>query len=68
MTLAGRLEEVEADTPDAFMKRRELVRLLVTRIVTGRDEDDQIQVQITYRFGPQEEDAVVSGVQNVKRR
>ncbi|HZY57211.1 MAG TPA: hypothetical protein VFE09_05370, partial [Rubrobacteraceae bacterium] len=46
------LEEVEADTEAAFAKRRELVKLLVERIVASRDEEGRPKVDITYRFGP----------------
>ena len=52
LTLRERVEEVEADTEEAFEKRRELVRLIVERINVDRDEDGHTQVQITYRFGP----------------
>ena len=45
---------VEADTKEAFEKRRELVRLLVGRI--NVDRDGRTQVQITYRFGPPPEE------------
>jgi hypothetical protein len=37
--LADNLEEVDGDTPAAFERRRELVRLLVQRITVGRDEN-----------------------------
>jgi len=52
MTLRENLQEVEADTQEAFDKRRELVRLLVDRIVVSRTEDDRPRLDITYRFGP----------------
>ncbi|CAN5756008.1 hypothetical protein BH24ACT18_BH24ACT18_04120 [soil metagenome] len=52
MALAQNLAEVEADTDDAFEKRRELVKLLVQRIDLGRDEEGRARARITYRFGP----------------
>jgi hypothetical protein len=60
LTLRERLSEIEADIPEAFQKRRELVRLLVERITTDRDESGHPRVQITYRFGPPEESFVPS--------
>jgi hypothetical protein len=48
-----RLAEVEEDTPEAFGKRKQLVRLLVESISLGkRQQDGRAEVQITYRFGP----------------
>jgi len=52
MALAKNLTDVEADTAEAFEKRRELVRLLVERITVGRNEEGRPKVEITYRFGP----------------
>jgi hypothetical protein len=71
MTLRERIAEVEGDTEEAFEKRRELIKLLVERIDSGRDENDRARVQITYRFGPpsehsgeaEHEDGFVGGVQ-----
>jgi site-specific DNA recombinase len=64
--LSRRIEEVEEDTEEAHQKRRELVKLLVERIVAGRDENGAVQVHITYRFGEpepvDEEDVSVNGV------
>ena len=60
LALREGVSEVEADTPEAFQKRRELVRLLVERITIGRDENGQPRVEITYRFGPPSEDSVPS--------
>ncbi len=54
LTLRDRVEEVEEDTPEAYRKRRQLVRLLVSGITAGRDADGQLDVRITYRFGPPE--------------
>jgi hypothetical protein len=65
--LRERVEEVEADTPEAFLKRRELVKLLVEQITTSRDEDGRPRVEIVYRFGPQSaelEDPFVPSVLN----
>lgn len=50
--LQERAEEVEDDTPEAFIKRQQLVRLLVEGIRLGRDEDGETTVEVTYRFGP----------------
>jgi hypothetical protein len=61
---------VEEDTPEAFEKRRRLVKLLVERITAGRDEYGVTQVRKTYRFGPPseagsgEEGRFVSGINN----
>src|SRR5215217_6014478 len=52
MTLRENLQEVEADTQEAFDKRRELVRLLVDRIAVSRTEEGRPRLDITYRFGP----------------
>ena len=54
LTLRDRVEEVEEDTPEAYRKRRHLVRLLVSGITAGRDTDGRLDVRITYRFGPPE--------------
>ena len=66
LTLRERLSEVEEDTEEAFEKRRALVKLLVAGITAGRDEDGELDVRITYRFGPpepaREEDMFVGGV------
>jgi site-specific DNA recombinase len=63
-TLADNLAEVEADTPEAFGKRRELVRLLVEKVTADRDEDGHARVEITYRFGPPPDEGIVTSVQN----
>ena len=55
LALRERLEEVDADTKVGRATRRELVQLLVERITVASTEDGQIQVLITYRFGPPEE-------------
>jgi hypothetical protein len=50
--LRERAEEIEEDTPEAFYKRQQLVRLLVEGVTLGRDEDGQTSVEVIYRFGP----------------
>jgi hypothetical protein len=68
LTLRERLSDVEEDTEEAFEKRRELVKLLVVGITAGRDEDGNVDVRITYRFGPpepaHEEAMFVTGIQS----
>ncbi len=64
LILRERASEVEADTPEAFRKRRELVRLLVDRISNDRDENDHKRVEITYRFGPPPEESFVPSERN----
>jgi hypothetical protein len=59
LTLSERGSEVEADTPEASQKRRELVRLLVEGITIDRDENSHPRVEITYRFGPPPEESFV---------
>jgi hypothetical protein len=51
--LRERAQEIEEDTPEAFVKRQQLVRLLVERITLYRGEERNTTVVITYRFGPQ---------------
>jgi hypothetical protein len=50
--LRERVEEVEEDTPEAFLKRQQLVRLLVDEITAGSGLDAEPTVEVTYRFGP----------------
>ena len=52
LTLRKNLSEVEQSTEEAWSARRELAKLLVERIVIGRDEEGRAKVDITYRFGP----------------
>jgi hypothetical protein len=52
MALRERTDEIEDDTPEAFIKRQQLVRLLVDGIALGKDEDGKTIVEVTYRFGP----------------
>jgi hypothetical protein len=54
LALRDRVEEVEEDTPGAYQKRSQLVRLLVSGLTAGWDADGRIDVRITYRFGPPE--------------
>ena len=68
MALRKNLSEVEQDTEEAYLKRRELVKLLVEKITVDRDEDVRAKVDITYRFGPVEgpiEADSLDGVQNL---
>ncbi len=67
IALRENLQEVEAGTQEAFDKRRELVRLLVDRIVVSRTEEGRTKVDITYRFGPPTAESAgecVAGKQN----
>ncbi len=68
MSLRERVEDIEEDSPEAYKVRRQLVQLLVERIVVGRDEDGGTCVRITYRFGPPEpagaKNRFVTGVNN----
>jgi hypothetical protein len=52
LTLRQRLAEVEADTDEARRQRRELVELLVEKIIVAENGDGGATVVITYRFGP----------------
>jgi hypothetical protein len=54
LTLSDRVEEIEEDTSEAYQKRRQLVKLLVSGVTAGWEADGRIDVQITYRFGPPE--------------
>jgi septal ring factor EnvC (AmiA/AmiB activator) len=61
-TLWERVKEVEGDTPEAFQKRRQLVRLLVQSISADkRPEDGRTEIQITYRFGPPPDEGYSDG-------
>lgn len=67
--LRERTEEIEEDTPEAFLKRQQLVRLLVDRIMLEKDHIGDTTVEITYRFDPPDEptkdnSSFVSDVQN----
>ena len=62
-------EEIEEDTPEAFLKRQQLIRLLVERTVVGRDHNGDTPVEITYRFCPPDDttdgaDRIVGNVRN----
>jgi site-specific DNA recombinase len=63
-TLADNLAEVEGNAPEAFERRRELVRLLVERITVGRGENGHMRAEITYRFAPPAEAVVESRLAN----
>ena len=66
--LRERAEEIEEDTPEAFIRRQQLVRLLVERIALHRGEGGKTTVVITYRFGPPEDRAgVEAGVGSNER-
>jgi len=71
LALRERVAEVEEDTEEAFEKRRQLVKWLVAGITAGRDEDGELDVRITYRFGPpepvREEDMLVGGMQSFSK-
>lgn len=58
MTLGERVSDVEENTPEAFHKRQQLVRLLVERITLNREGRETAAV-ITYRFGSPNERAGV---------
>jgi hypothetical protein len=62
MTLSERVKEIEEDAPEAYQKRRQLVKLLVERILVGRDENGSTSVRITYCFGPPEPSGDVDDV------
>jgi site-specific DNA recombinase len=67
LSLRKNLSEVEQDTEEAYLKRRELVKLLVDKITADRDEDGRVKVDITYRFDPVEaskDEGVLVGVQD----
>ncbi len=62
-------EEIEEDTPEAFEKRQQIVRLLVEGVTLGRDADGETTVEVNYRFGPPDgttdiEAVVVGGIRN----
>jgi site-specific DNA recombinase len=70
VSLRENLSEVERDTEEAYLHRRELVKLVVEKITADRDEDGRAKVDITYRFGPPgappEADSLV-GVQSSRK-
>ena len=56
---------MESDSEVAFEARRELTRLLVEKVLVGRDEEGRTKVDVTYRFGPPKtEDHSADGGQN----
>jgi site-specific DNA recombinase len=60
--LRERADEIEEDTPEAFNKRQQIVRLLVEGVTLGRDDDGETTVEVTYRFGPADDTADLQGV------
>jgi hypothetical protein len=53
VALRERIAEFEKDTEEAFLARRQPVKLLVQSItVEKKHEDGGIEVRVTYRFGP----------------
>ena len=67
MALRKNLGGVEQDSEEAFESRRELVKLLVEKIVVDRSEDGRTKVEITYRFGPGEAQIETVGAGSVDR-
>jgi hypothetical protein len=57
LSLRTNLSEVEQNTEEAYLKRHELVKLLVEKITVDRNEYGRAKVDITYRFGPSEAQA-----------
>ena len=53
-SLRDGLDALEEDTEEAFLKRRELVKLLVERITVNRAENKQTMINILYKFRPPE--------------
>ncbi len=53
-SLKDGLDALEEDTEEAFLQRRELVKLLVERITVGRAENGQTKIAIIYKFRPPE--------------
>lgn len=49
--MRNNLQDIEEDTDEAFIKRHDLVKLLVEKIAVG-EKDGRAKVDITYRFGP----------------
>jgi hypothetical protein len=67
LALRERLLEVEEKTEEAYLVRRQLVRLLVAGITVGRTEDGRADVRVTYRFGePPSDSGFVSGEEYAK--
>lgn len=52
LTLRKNLQNIERDDKQTIEERRELLKLLVDKIVVGMNEDGRTKVGITYRFGP----------------
>jgi hypothetical protein len=68
-TLRDRLEALEEDTEEAFLQRREVVKLLVERITISAGENGRVKIDIIYKFCPPEpeEDAELCAVGNTLR-
>jgi hypothetical protein len=49
-SLRDGLEALEEDTQEAFLQRRELVKLLVEQITVSTSEDGQVKIDIIYKF------------------
>jgi hypothetical protein len=52
--LRGGLEALEDDTEEAYLKRRELDKLLVERTTISGGKARQVKIDITYKFRPSE--------------
>lgn len=67
LTLRKNLKDIERDDEQAVEERRELLKLLVDKIVVGRNEDGRTKVDITYRFGPPEAQTQLAGADGADR-
>ena len=52
--MRGGLEALEDDTEEAYLKRRELDKLLVERTTISGGKARQVKIDITYKFRPPE--------------
>jgi hypothetical protein len=70
MALRSNLSEVERHIEEAYLHRRELVKLVVGKITVDRAEEGCAKVDIIYRFGSPESplgaDSLV-GVRNLSK-
>jgi site-specific DNA recombinase len=68
-SLRDRLEALEEDTEEAFLQRREVVKLLVERITISAGENGEVKIDIIYKFCPPEpeEGAELCAVGNTLR-
>ena len=46
------LEALEEETEEAFLQRRELVKLLVERITISGRQGGQVRIDVVYKFRP----------------